>query len=55
MKERRRKGLSPEKLAESLGESVVVVQMIEKGKLPENAESLIRKLELVFSNKIKKS
>lgn len=54
MKERRRKGLSPEKLAEFLGESVVVVQMIEKGKLPENAESLIRKLEQFFQIKLRK-
>jgi ribosome-binding protein aMBF1 (putative translation factor) len=54
MKERRRKGLSHEKLAESLGESVVVVQMIENGKLPENAESLIRKLEQFFQVKLRR-
>ena len=45
MKNRRRKGLTQKKLAEVLGESEIVIQMIEKGKLPENAESLIRKLE----------
>lgn len=54
MKNRRRKGLSPEKLAEFLGESGVVIQMIEKGKLPENAESLIRKLEQFFQIKLRK-
>ena len=54
MKERRRKGLSHEKLAGFLGESVIVVQMIEKGKLPENAESLIRKLEQFFQIKLRK-
>ena len=54
MKNRRRKGLSHQKLAEVLGESEVVVQMIEKGKLPENAESLIRKLEQFFQTKLRK-
>ncbi len=54
MKERRRKGLTPEKLAEVLGESSTVVQMIEKGKLPENAEVLIRKLEQFFQIKLRK-
>jgi len=54
MKNRRRKGLSQQKLAESLGESEVVIQMIEKGKLPENAESLIRKLEQLFQVRLRK-
>jgi len=54
MKNRRRKGLSPEKLAEALGESSVVIQMIEKGKLPENAEGLIRKLEQFFQINLRK-
>jgi len=54
MKNRRRKGLSQEKLAENLGESVTAIQMIEKGKLPENAESLIRKLEQFFLIKLRK-
>jgi len=54
MKHRRKKGLTPEKLAETLGESEVAVQMIEKGKLPENAEVLIRKLEQFFQIRLKK-
>ncbi len=54
MKNRRRKGLSPEKLAEALGESGVVIQMVEKGKLPENAENLIRKLEQFFQIRLRK-
>tara|TARA_Y100000034_G_scaffold18330_1_gene20261 strand:+ start:9937 stop:10950 length:1014 start_codon:yes stop_codon:yes gene_type:complete len=54
MKNRRRKGLSQKQLAESLGESEVAMQMIEKGELPENAEVLIRKLEQFFQVKLKK-
>jgi ribosome-binding protein aMBF1 (putative translation factor) len=54
MKNRRRKGLSHQKLAESLGESVVVIEMIEKGKLPENAEILVKKLEQFFQVKLRK-
>jgi ribosome-binding protein aMBF1 (putative translation factor) len=54
MKNRRRKGLSQEKLAEVLGESPIVIEMIEKGKLPENAETLINKLEQFFQIKLRK-
>jgi len=54
MKNRRRKGLSQKQLAENLGESEIAVQMIEKGKMPENAESLIRKLEQIFQIRLKK-
>ena len=54
MKNRRRKGLSQKQLAETLGESEVVIQMIEKAKLPENAEQLIKKLEQFFQVKLKK-
>jgi ribosome-binding protein aMBF1 (putative translation factor) len=54
MKNRRRKGLSQKQLAESLGESEIAMQMIEKGELPENAEILIRKLEQFFQVKLKK-
>lgn len=54
MKNRRRKGLSPQQLAETLGESEIVIQMIEKGKLPENPEPLIRKLEQFFQTKLRK-
>jgi len=45
MKNRRRKGLSQKQLAERIGESEVAIQMIEKAKLPDKAEQLIKKLE----------
>jgi len=45
MKNRRRKGLSQKQLAEILGESEIVIQMLEKAKLPERAEQLIKKIE----------
>lgn len=54
MKNRRRKGLSHQQLAESLGESELVIQMIEKSELPENAETLINKLEQFFQIKLRK-
>jgi ribosome-binding protein aMBF1 (putative translation factor) len=54
MKNRRRKGLSHKQLAEALGESEVVIQMIEKAKLPENAESIIKKLEQFFQTRLRK-
>jgi len=54
MKNRRRKGLSQEKLAAALGESVTAVKMIERAKLPENADSLINKLEQFFQIKLKR-
>jgi len=54
MKNRRRKGLSPEQLAETLGESEAVVEMVEKAKLPENAEQVIRKLEQFFQVRLRK-
>src|SRR3989344_970569 len=48
MKRRRRKGLSEKKLAETLGESEVAIKMLEKAKLHQNAEILIKKLEKFF-------
>jgi len=54
MKNRRKKGMSQKQLAEELGESEVAIQMIEKAKLPENAEILIRKLEQFFQIPLKK-
>jgi len=45
MKNRRRKGLSQKQFAEILGESEIVIQMLEKAKLPEKAEQLIKKIE----------
>lgn len=53
MKHRRRKGLSPQQLAENIGESSIAVVMIEKGRLPENAEIIIRKLEQFFQIKLR--
>ncbi|MDP3026726.1 MAG: hypothetical protein Q8N63_03385 [Nanoarchaeota archaeon] len=53
MRNRRRKGLSHEKLAENLGESSVAIVMLEKGKVPENAENLIRKLEQFFQVRLR--
>lgn len=54
MKQRRRRGLSQRQLAESLGESEMAIQMIEKGKLPENAKSIINKLEQIFQLSLRK-
>jgi len=54
MKNRRRKGLSQKQLAQNLGESEIAIQMIEKNKLPENAERLIKKLEQFFQVKLRK-
>jgi len=54
MKVRRRKGMSQKQLGESIGESEIVVEMIEKGKLPENSESVIRKIEQIFQVNLRK-
>ena len=54
MKNRRRKGLTQEQLARSIGEGEMVIQMLEKGKLPENAEILFKKLEQFFQTKFTK-
>lgn len=54
MKNRRRKGLSKEHLAEAIGESESAIEMIEKARLPENAESIIRKLEQFFQVRLRK-
>jgi len=53
MKHRRRKGLSERQLAELLGESEVAIQMLEKAKLPQNAEILIKKLEQFYQIKLR--
>ena len=54
MKARRRKGLSQKQLANAISESEIAIQMIEKAKLPENSESLIRKLEQFLRISLKK-
>jgi transcriptional regulator with XRE-family HTH domain len=48
MKIRRRKGLSHAQLAQAIHESAVALQMIEKGKLPENSGIIIKKIEQFF-------
>jgi len=53
LKQRRRKGFTHEKLAETIGESIVSLQMIEKGKLPTNPEILLSKLEQFFQIKLR--
>jgi ribosome-binding protein aMBF1 (putative translation factor) len=54
MKNRRLKKFTQKQLADALGESEVAIQMIEKAKFPENAESLIKKLEQFFQVKLRK-
>jgi ribosome-binding protein aMBF1 (putative translation factor) len=54
MKIRRRKGLTQQKLAESIGESEIAIQMIEKSRLPENADSVIRKIEQFLQINLRK-
>ena len=54
IKNRRRKGLSHKQLAESIGESEIAIEMIEKGKLPENVELIINKLEQFFQVHLRK-
>lgn len=51
---RRRKKLSKGQLAEIIGESEEVIDMIEKGILPDDALSLILKLEQFFNIKLRK-
>ena len=53
-KQRRNRGLSQRQLAESIGESEMVIQMIEKAKLPENSKNIINKLEQLFQIDIRK-
>ena len=53
-KQRRKKGLSQKQLANAIGESEAVIQMIEKAKLPENAKKLIIKLEQIFQARLTK-
>jgi len=52
---RRKKGLSQKQLADAIGESVIIVEMLERGKLPEkNSHEIIRKLENLFQMRLKK-
>jgi ribosome-binding protein aMBF1 (putative translation factor) len=54
MKIRRKKGFTQQKLAETLGESEIVIRMIENAKLPENAEVIIRKIEQFLQINLRK-
>ena len=54
IKNRRRKGLSHKQLAIAIGESEIAIEMIEKGKLPENVELIINKLEQFFQARFRK-
>lgn len=48
MKIRRKKGLSHKQLGEAISEPEISLEILEKGKIPENAEQIIRKLEQFF-------
>lgn len=54
MKARRRKGLSQKQLAEALVESETAIQMLEKGQLVGNAETIITKLDQFFLIRLRK-
>lgn len=54
MTTRRRKGLSQRQLAESIGEPESAIEMLEKGKIPENADRVVAKLEQFFQLKLRK-
>lgn len=54
MKNRRRKGLSQKQLAEAIGEQELAIAMLEKGKLPDGSENIIRKLEQFFQESLRK-
>ncbi|MEK6935542.1 MAG: hypothetical protein AABW67_02050 [Nanoarchaeota archaeon] len=54
MRNRRRKGYTQEKLSETLSESLIVLQMLERGKLPENADRVLKKIEQLFQISLRK-
>ncbi len=54
MRNRRRKGLSQKQLAETIYESEMAINMLERGKYPGNAEDIIRKLEQFFQINLRK-
>lgn len=52
---RRRKGLSQQQLADTINEPLSVIEMLERGKIPEkNSHEIIRKLENLFQMRLKK-
>jgi len=54
MKTRRYKGLTQEQLAKAIGESPGIIAMVEKGKIPEKGEQVVRKLEQFFQMRLRK-
>ncbi|VVB77758.1 Uncharacterised protein [uncultured archaeon] len=48
MRNRRRKGLSQEQLAQKIGVSTMAIEMLEKARIPDNADEIIRRLENFF-------
>ncbi len=54
MRNRRRKGLSQKQLAETIYESEIAINMLENQRYPENAESVIKKLEQFFQISLRK-
>ncbi|MBS3072730.1 hypothetical protein J4477_02765 [Candidatus Pacearchaeota archaeon] len=52
---RRHKKLSPKQLSEAIAEPEVLIEMIEKGQLPENYDKVITKLEQFFRIKLRKA
>ncbi|MEM0465849.1 MAG: hypothetical protein QXW97_04095 [Candidatus Pacearchaeota archaeon] len=54
MKNRRRRGLSYRQLGEAISEPEALLEMLEKGKLPDNADLIIRKLEQFFRISLRK-
>jgi len=52
---RRKKGLSQQQLADTIHEPVMIIEMLEHGKIPEkNSHEIIRKLENLFQMRLKK-
>lgn len=54
MKTRRRKGYSQEQLANILQEPVYYIESLERGVIPDNSETIIKKLEQFLQIKIRK-
>ena len=54
MRNRRKKGFTQEKLSEAIAEPLVLIQMLERGKLPENADRVLKKMEQIFQVSFRK-
>lgn len=55
MKNRRRKGLSFKQLGQAISESELSLELLEKGKIPQNAEIVIKKIEQFFQINLRKT